>query len=87
MMEPTVYFQLGISEERYATVVSREISSILKTKESIGNLMLMVQGNTRLTQDEKYYAAFAVAKEDTNRKLINAMTFIGKGMVMKILQD
>ena len=87
MMEPTVYFQLGISEERFRGIVSREISSILKTHESIGNMMLMVQGNTTLTPDEKYYAAFMVAKEDVNRKLIGAMPAMGKGMIKKILEE
>jgi hypothetical protein len=87
MMEPTVYFQLGISEERFQSVVSRKITSILKTNESIGNLMLMVQGDTTLTPDEKFYAAFAIAKEDVNRKLIRAIPAIGKGMIKKVLED
>jgi hypothetical protein len=79
--------QLGISEERYKGVVTREIASILKTNETIGNMMLMVQGNTKLTVDEKYYAAFAVSKEYQMRKLLGAMPAIGKGMIKNILEE
>ena len=87
MMEPTVYFQLGISEERFRGIVSREIASILKTNESVGNMMMMVQSNTKLTVDEKYYAAFAVSKEYQMRKLMGAMPAIGKGIITKILEE
>ena len=87
MLEPTIYFQLGISEERFKGVVTPEINSILKTNETVGNMMLMVQGNVKLTVDEKYYAAFAISKEYQMRKLMSAMPAIGKGMIKKILED
>jgi hypothetical protein len=87
MMEPTVYFQLGISEERYSGIVSKEINSVLKTQDTIGNMLLMIQGSGKLTPDEKYYAAFMIAKEDVKRKLIGAMPAIGKGMLSKVLED
>lgn len=86
MMEPTVWMQLGISEARY-TVTQREIDSILKTKETIGNMMLMVKDNQKLSYDEKYYAAFAISKEQTQRKLMNALPALGKGMIKKILME
>jgi hypothetical protein len=72
-MEPTVYFQLGISEERYSGVVSKEIIRILKTNETVGNMMLMVQSNTKLTNDEKYYAAFEVSRKYQMGKLMSAI--------------
>lgn len=86
MIEPTVSMQLGISDDRYHIAV-REIDSILKTKETIGNMMLMVQSSGKLSEEEKLYAAFLVGKEYVQRKLIEKMPPIGRGVIQKLLEE
>lgn len=68
MIEPTVWMQLGISEERYQ-IILKEIQSIVKTNETIGNMVLMIQSSTKLSDNEKLYAAFMISKHDIQRKL------------------
>jgi hypothetical protein len=85
MNEPTVWFQLGITEQRYQKV-SKEIASILKTNETIGNMMLMVK-ESKLSSDEQLYAAYMVAREDMMRKLSNAMPAPFAGVVKKIMES
>ena len=84
--EPTIWMQMGISEERYDTVVSKEIASMLATKDTIGNMMLMLQVNGKLTQDEKYYVAFAISKQSVVERLVKALP-MGKGFVRKLLEE
>jgi hypothetical protein len=85
MKEPTIWLQLGISDERYR-VISTEISSILKTGETSGNMMLMLKSNTKMSIDEKYYAAYMIAREDMMRKLTNAMPAGFAGVVKKVME-
>jgi hypothetical protein len=86
MIEPSVYMQLGISDDRYK-IISKEIKSILKTNEKPGVMMEMVKGNQLLSHDEKLYAAYMIAKSDISNKLYNAMPEFGRGIVAKILED
>lgn len=88
MIEPSIWLQLGISDDRYNSVIVKEIASILATNETIGNMMLMVQGNTKLSYDEKFYLAFAVAKEDVKRRLIKTMPGrIFGSVITKIMEE
>jgi hypothetical protein len=85
MIDPPVWFQLGISDDRYQTI-SKEISSILKTKEKVGVMMEMVRDSKTMSHDEQLYAAFMVAKSDIELKLFKAMPNFGKGIVQKIME-
>jgi hypothetical protein len=85
MIEPSIWMQLGISDDRYA-IISKEISSILKTGEKTGIMMEMVKDSRTMSNDEKLYAAFMVAKSDIERKLFNSMPAFGKGLVKNILE-
>ncbi len=87
MNEPTIWMQMGISEERYRTVVFTEIQSLLSTKETIGNMMLMIQSNTKLTNDEKYYAAFMVSKQAIIRKVVLKIPAPFRVMVENMFED
>ena len=87
MSEPTVWMQLGVSEERFATVTSKEIESILRTKETIGNMILMVQSSTKLTENERLYAAFHIAKYDIARKLAGKLPSFAKGILLGVTED
>jgi hypothetical protein len=78
--------QLGISDDRHK-IASMEISSILKTKETIGNMMLMVQTSGKLSEEEKLYAAFLVGKEYIQRKLIEKMPPMGRSVIQKLLEE
>ena len=86
MIEPTVYFQLGISEERYSAI-SKEISSILKTNEKIGIMLVMAKDSKTMNSDEKMYAAFMIAKSDIQSKMMKGIPAIGRGMVAKLLEE
>ena len=86
MIEPTIWMQLGISDDRYY-VLLQEVTGILRTKETIGKMMLMVQANTKLSVDERYYAVFLIAREDIKRRLMKSVPAIGKGMIGKILEE
>ena len=86
MNEPTIWLQLGITQERYP-VIEKEIKSILMTKETIGNMMLMIQQSTKMNSNEQLYAAFMVSKEDIVRRLMNAMPAIGKPLVKIIMEE
>lgn len=86
MIEPTVYFQLGISDDRYQ-IISKEISTIIKTGERPGVMLEMVKNSRTMNNDEKLYAAFMVAKSDINSKLMNAMPEFGKRIVKTILEE
>lgn len=85
MMDPTIWLQLGVSEQRYPKLC-KEIESILKTHESVGNMMLMVR-DSKLNSDEQLYAAYMIAKEDVMRKLGDAMPEPFKGVVKKIVEN
>ena len=84
-VEPTVYFQLGISDDRYH-VISKEIQSIIKTNEPVGVQMEMAQ-QSRMSEAEKMYAAFMIAKADIQNKLIRKMPPMGKGIVKCIMEE
>ena len=86
MNEPTIWMQLGITEERYR-IVTAGIESIVRTNETIGNMMLMVQGSTKMNENEKLYAAFMVAKHDINRKLFSALPVFAKDTIKKIVME
>ena len=86
MTEPEIWFQMGISDERHA-IAAREIASILKTKEPIGTMMLMVQDSTVLMNNEKQYAAFMIAKEDIKRRLAKAMPNFAAGLLKPLMED
>jgi hypothetical protein len=86
MMEPTVWMQLGITEERHRVVLAG-IQSIVKTKETIGNMMLMVQGSTKLSENEKLYAAFMVSKYDIQRKLAAKLPPFAHGILGGLTDD
>jgi len=85
MIEPTVWMQLGISDDRY-NIISKEISSIIKTREKVGIMMEMVKDSKTMNNDEKLYAAFIVAKSDIESKLFKSMPDFGKGIVKTILE-
>jgi hypothetical protein len=85
MMEPSVWMQLGISDDRYS-VISKEIASIIKTKETIGNMMLMIQ-SSKMNHDEQLYAAFMVAKTDIQNKLVDKMPPMGRSVIKKMLEE
>jgi len=85
MDEPTIWLQLGLTETGYTTV-TKEVQSILKTKEKIGTMMLMVKDST-MTTDEKQYASFLVAKEDISRRLIDRLPAMVRPMFEKVLKD
>ena len=84
MQEPSIWLQLGVSEQRYPKLC-KEINSILKTRESVGNMMLMVR-DSKLSPDEQLYAAYMIAKGDMMRKLSDAMPDPFKGVVKKIME-
>lgn len=86
MMEPTIWMQLGITEERYNVVV-KEVESVIKTKETIGNMMLMVQSSAKMNESEKFYAAFLLSKEETMRRLMNALPSPFRGAIKKVMED
>lgn len=86
MMEPTIWMQLGITETRYR-IVTASIESIVKTNETIGNMMLMIQGSAKMNENEKLYAAFIVAKHDINRKLMSALPAFAKGTISKAIME
>ena len=85
MIEPTVYMQLGISDDRYH-VISKEIQSIIKTNEPVGVQMEMAQ-QSRMSEAEKMYAAFMIAKADIQNRLIMKMPPRGKGIIKCILEE
>jgi hypothetical protein len=85
MMEPTIYMQLGISNERYI-VISKEIESILKTNETTGNMILMVQSSAKMSVDEKYYAVYMIAKQDIQRKLAGSLPPFAKGIIGNLME-
>jgi hypothetical protein len=87
MKETDIWAQMGISPERYNGVVSSEISSIMKTNETVATMMAMVKGNGKMNNDEKYYAAFMVAKDHITRKLLGAMPAMGRGMMKRIMEE
>jgi len=84
--EPTVWFQLGISDERY-NVISKEISSIIKTGEKPGVQMEMIKNVQWMSHDEQLYAAFMIAKADIGNKLLNKLPEPFKGTMRKILEE
>ena len=86
MIEPTVWMQLGITEERYKIVLAG-IEGITKTKESIGNMMLMIQGSKKMTDDEKLYAAFMISKFDIQRKLSGRLPPFAQGILGGLADD
>lgn len=86
MIEPTVWMQLGISDDRYI-IISREIASIVKTKEKVGILMEMVKDNQIMTSDEKLYAAFIISKYYIERKLFASMPFFGREILEELLEE
>jgi hypothetical protein len=71
MMEPKVYFQMGISDDRYI-IIMKEVSSILKTKEPIGTMLLMLESG-KLRHDEQLYAAFEISKAGIEEKLASKL--------------
>lgn len=85
MTEPTIWMQLGISDDRY-NVISKEIASILKTKETTGNMMLMVKASEKMSDDEKYYAVYMIAKEDIFKKLMDAMPPFARPVIQSIMR-
>ena len=86
MMEPTIWMQLGIAENRY-NIVNGVIQSIVKTKETTGNMMLMVQSSTKLSENEKLYAAFMVSKHDIQRKLAAKLPPFAQGILGGLTDD
>ena len=87
MNEPTIWMQLGISDERFNTVTLREIESVLRTKETIGNMMLLVQDSQKLQENEKLYAAFVIAKHDIMRRLHNKMPPVMQKVLATLLEE
>lgn len=85
MMEPTIWMQLGITDSRYK-VVNGVIQSIVKTNETTGNMMMMVQGAT-LAENEKLYAAFMVSKHDIQRKLAAKLPPFAQGILGGLNDD
>ena len=87
MIEPTIYMQLGLTDDRYHAVMV-EINSILKTKETTGNMMLMVTGSRKLlNENEKMYAVYMIAKEDIVRKLMATIPPVLAAPLKKILEE
>jgi hypothetical protein len=85
MIEPTIWMQLGISDDRYI-IISREITTITNTKEKVGILMEMVKDSTTMTSDEKLYAAFIISKYYIERKLFSSMPFFGREILEELLE-
>jgi hypothetical protein len=85
MIEPTIWLQLGLTESQ-AGHVTKEIQSILKTKEKIGTMMLMVKDST-MTTDEKQYASFLIAKEDITRRLVSAVPAMVRPLIEKVMKE
>jgi hypothetical protein len=77
--------QLGITDSRYK-VVNGVIQSIVKTNETTGNMMMMVQGAT-LAENEKLYAAFMVSKHDIQRKLAAKLPPFAQGILGGLNDD
>lgn len=74
MIEPTVWMQLGISDDRYR-IIDQEIQKIVKTRKRIGDMALLVRDCPRFTDDEKLYAMFVISKHDIIRKLMDVAPF------------
>jgi len=85
MMEPTIWMQLGLTEAQ-AESITKEVSSILKTKEKIGTMMMMIK-DCKMTTDETQYATFLLAKEDIGRRLLAGLPAGIRPLFEKVLRD
>lgn len=74
MIEPTVWMQLGISDDRYIAV-EQEIRKIISSGKRIGDMSCMIRDCKNFTDDEKLYAMFMVSKYDIVRKLAEVAPF------------
>jgi|WetSurMetagenome_2_1015567.scaffolds.fasta_scaffold981957_2 hypothetical protein len=86
MDDPKIWFQLGITEHRVPTI-EKEIARVIKTYANTGVKLQMIQEHPDLSEGEKLYGAFMVAKSEIQRKLMDATPSFGKGLMMNILGD
>jgi hypothetical protein len=57
-----IYKNLGISEERFQTVIKPEMNKMVKSAKSITEGIFLIEGNKKLEPMEKYYCCFELSK-------------------------